>query len=98
MALQERRLAGLQLDHAAAVLDFLANKFTNAELFDWMSGVLGRVYAYFLQQATAIAQLAQAQLAFERQEPAPGFISSDYWQDPRTAPTVDPVTRRTAKV
>ena len=81
VALQERRLAGLQLDHAAAVLDFLANKFTNAELFDWMSGVLGRVYAYFLQQATAIAQLAQAQLAFERQEPAPGFISSDYWQD-----------------
>jgi len=81
VALQERQLAGLQLEHAAAVLDFLANKFTNAELFDWMSGVLGRVYAYFLQQATAIAQLAQAQLAFERQEPAPGFIRSDYWQD-----------------
>jgi len=81
VALQERQLAGLQLDHAAAVLDFLANKFTNAELFEWMSGVLGGVYAYFLQQATAIAQLAQAQLTFERQEPAPGFIRSDYWQD-----------------
>jgi Tc toxin complex TcA C-terminal TcB-binding domain len=81
VALQERQLAGLQLEHAAAVLDFLANKFTNAELFEWMSGVLGRVYAYFLQQSTAIAQLAQAQLAFERQEPAPGFIRSDYWQD-----------------
>jgi hypothetical protein len=81
VALQERALAGLQLDHAQAVLDFLANKFTNAELFEWMSGVLGRVYAYFLQQATAIAQLAQAQLAFERQEPAPGFVRSDYWQD-----------------
>src|SRR5205085_1210178 len=54
---------------------------TNAELFDWMSGVLGRVYAYFLQQATSMALLAQAQLAFERQEPAPGFIASDYWQD-----------------
>jgi hypothetical protein len=81
VAVQERALAGLQLDHAQAVLDFLANKFTNAELFEWMSGVLGRVYAYFLQQATAIAQLAQAQLAFERQEPAPGFVRSDYWQD-----------------
>jgi hypothetical protein len=87
VALQERALAGLQLDHAQAVLDFLANKFTNAELFEWMSGVLGRVYAYFLQQSTAIAQLAQAQLAFERQEPSPGFVRSDYWQD--TADSAD---------
>lgn len=63
------------------MLDFLSNKFTNAELFEWMSGVLGGVYAYFLQQATAIAQLAQAQLAFERQEPALGFVRADYWQD-----------------
>ena len=81
VAQQERHIAGLQLDHARAVLDFLSNKFTNAELFEWMSGVLGGVYAYFLQQATAIAQLAQAQLAFERQEPAPGFVRADYWQD-----------------
>jgi hypothetical protein len=45
-----------------------------------MSGVLGRVYNYFLQQATAVAQLAQSQLAFERQEPALSVIQSDYWQ------------------
>ena len=62
-------------------MNFLANKFTNAELFEWMSGVLGGVYAYFLQQATALAQLAEAQLAFERQEPAPGFVRADYWID-----------------
>jgi hypothetical protein len=79
-ALQERNLAQLQLDHAGAVVEFLANKFTNAELFEWMSGVLGRVYNFFLQQATAVAQLAQSQLAFERQEPALSVIQSDYWQ------------------
>jgi len=78
---QERKLAGLQLDHAEAVMNFLANKFTNAELFEWMSGVLNGVYAYFLQQAAALAQLAEAQLAFERQEPAPGFVRADYWID-----------------
>jgi hypothetical protein len=61
-------------------MDFLINKFTNAELYEWMSGVLGRVYNYFLQQATAIAQPAQSQLAFERQEPALSVIQSDYWQ------------------
>jgi hypothetical protein len=81
VAIQERQLTGLQLDHSQAVFDYLANRFTNAELFEWMSGILGRVYAYFLQQATAIARLAQAQLAFERQETAPGFVALDYWQD-----------------
>jgi hypothetical protein len=79
-AKQERDLAQFQSEHAQAMVDFLANKFTNAELFEWMSGVLGRVYNYFLQQATAVALLAQSQLAFERQEPALSVIQSDYWQ------------------
>ena len=57
--------------------------------YEWMSGVLGRVYAYFLQQATALARLAQAQLAFERQEPVPassppttgsGRPTRDHWR------------------
>ena len=68
---QEQTIARIQSDHARAVADFLAHKFTNAELYDWMSGVLGEVYSYFLQQATAMAQLAQIQLAFERQETPP---------------------------
>ncbi|MDI2127061.1 neuraminidase-like domain-containing protein [Yinghuangia seranimata] len=80
IAVRERDSAFEQLDHANTVADFLATKFTNAHLYEWMSGVLGNVYSYFLQQATAIAQLAQAQLAFERQEPLAGFIAADYWQ------------------
>ena len=47
-----------------------------------MSGVLQEVYSYFLQQATAMARLAQNQLAFERQEATPLFIQHDYWQPP----------------
>lgn len=81
LAGQERQLAVLQQDHAQAVATFLATRFTNAELFEWMSGVLGRVYAFFLQQATALARLAEAQLAFERQELPIGFVGSDYWRD-----------------
>jgi len=50
-------------------------------LFEWMSGVLARVYAYFLQQATALARLAESQLAFERQELPAGFVATDYWRD-----------------
>ncbi|CUS38115.1 hypothetical protein COMA1_40418 [Candidatus Nitrospira nitrosa] len=94
IATQERTLAVLQLEHAEAVMNFLANKFTNAELFEWMSGVLGGVYAYFLQQATALAQLAEAQLAFERQEPAPGFVRVDYWIDTTAGAGTEATDRR----
>ena len=45
---QEGVIAQLQADNAAATADFLANKFTSAELYDWMSDVLGRVYGFFL--------------------------------------------------
>lgn len=94
VAAQELRLAKNQLEHAEAVMNFLANKFTNAELFEWMSGVLGGVYAYFLQQATALAQLAEAQLAFERQESAPGFVRADYWNDTTAGVGTEPTDRR----
>jgi Tc toxin complex TcA C-terminal TcB-binding domain len=77
---QELTIASKQADHDQAVVTFLATKFTNTELYRWMSGVLGRVYAYFLQQATAMARLAEDQLAFERQEQPLSFIQPDYWQ------------------
>jgi hypothetical protein len=82
IAIADRGIAGLHLDHAAATAEFLAGKFTNSALFEWMSGVLGGVYAYFLQQAATLAQLAQAQLAFQRQEPSRELIQRDYWQGP----------------
>lgn len=76
---QERVIAALQAEHAAQVVDFLSNKFTNVEMYDWMSNVLEGVYGFFLQQATAVAKLAENQLAFERQQVPPPFIQADYW-------------------
>jgi hypothetical protein len=77
---QELNIISMQSSHAQQTLDFLVNKFTNAELYDWMSVVIEGVYRNFLQQATAAAQIAANQLAFERQEPIPRFIQSDYWE------------------
>jgi hypothetical protein len=85
IAQAESRVASLQADHAKATLDLLANQFTSPGMYRWLSDTLGGVYRYFLQQATAIARLAQAQLAFERAQPARVLIRSDYWQ-PLTAP------------
>jgi hypothetical protein len=82
---QERAIAELQHENAEDVVQFLATKFSNAELYEWMSGVLEGVYGHLLQQATAMAQLAASQLAFERQEPPPPFVQADYWL-PEAAP------------
>ncbi|PLS80228.1 MAG: hypothetical protein CYG59_09110 [Chloroflexi bacterium] len=79
---QERTIAEMQAEHAEEMVDFLTTKFTNVELYDWMSGVLERVYSFFLQQATGMAQLASNQLAFERHEVPPPYIQSDYWEVP----------------
>ncbi|WP_030322685.1 neuraminidase-like domain-containing protein [Streptomyces sp. NRRL B-3229] len=92
IAVQEQAVASLQHDQATATLKFLSQQFTNADLYLWMSNTLGGAYRYFLQHATATARLAQAQLAFERAEPAQTLIRNDYWQSPAelTANTVQP--------
>lgn len=77
---QEKAIAEIRNTHAKDTVAFLANKFTNVELYDWMSDVLEGVYSFFLQQATSTARLAENQLAFERQEPPAALIQSDYWQ------------------
>jgi hypothetical protein len=82
VATQEQKIAQIQLDHAAATVQFLAGKFTNVELYEFMSQVLDGVYRFFLQQATALAKLAENQLAFERQEPLQGIIQGDYYAAP----------------
>jgi hypothetical protein len=82
IANRERELASLQQQHAEAIVTFLASKFTSAELYAWMSGVLGQVYRYFLQQATSVARTAEHQLAFERQQRLGPLVQVDYWQPP----------------
>ena len=79
VAAEEAIAAELIQRNDRARLAFLETKFTNAELYAYMSGVLGGVYRYLLQRATAVARLAEQQLAFERQAPMPGSIKSTYW-------------------
>jgi len=86
---QELNIARTQDVNANAAVDFLTTgRFATAELYEWMSGILGRVYDYFLQQATATARLAQSQLAFERQEGVLSIVQSDYWQPPSEGGTM----------
>jgi hypothetical protein len=82
IAQQERAIAGLEQTHAADVLEFLRNKDFTEEMYRWIASVLEDVYRFFLQVATATARLAQAQLAFERQEGQLKAIQPNYWNVP----------------
>jgi hypothetical protein len=82
VTVQQRQIAQLDLTHTQDTLTFLTGKFTNAELYDFMSRTLSKVYAYFLRQATSTALSASNQLAFERQTTVPSYIQSDYWAAP----------------
>ena len=73
--MQERTISQLQTDHAETTMEWVSNKFTNVELYDWISRILEGVYRYFLQEATSIAKLAASQLAFEQQEAAATIYS-----------------------
>lgn len=77
---KERDISNMQMEHSQWVVDYLQNKFTNYELYEWMMETLGDVYSYFLQEATSLAMTAQKQLSFERQQLVPSFIKSDYWE------------------
>lgn len=79
---QESRISELKAEQAEEIGDFLNEKFTNVQLYSWMSNILEGVYRYFLHQATATARLATNQLAFERQEVPPVVIQDNYWDVP----------------
>lgn len=83
---QEKTIAETQVSQARDTIEFLSNRFTGFELYDWMSGILADAYRTLLQQATAMAKVAQTQLAFERQETPPAIIRADYWTAPSTNP------------
>jgi Tc toxin complex TcA C-terminal TcB-binding domain len=82
IAKAEQSISDLEQTNAQDAVEFLANEFTNPDLYSFMSGVLGGVYGYFLRQATGISTLAENQLAFQRQEAPLGIIQADYWAPP----------------
>jgi hypothetical protein len=82
---QEKRISELGQDHAQDTVNFLQNKFTNVELYDFMGDVVGAAYKYMLQEATSVALMAQRQLAFERQNGGVDLVVRDYWSSPNSS-------------
>lgn len=77
---QESNIAQLRKTFADDAVEFLGNKFTGKELYEWMAKNLRKLYREQLNMAIATAKGAQRSLEFERQTSL-DFIGSEYWDD-----------------
>lgn len=70
----------LQIDNAREVDEFMRNKFTNEELYDWMVNQLSSVYFQSYQLAYDIAKKAEKCYHYElSEEEDTSFIQFGYW-------------------
>ncbi|MEP6862940.1 MAG: neuraminidase-like domain-containing protein [Deltaproteobacteria bacterium] len=65
--------------NAEAVKGFLANKYTQAQLYDWMVSQLTTVHAQAYQLAYGLAQQAQSAYQYELGRYTDTFIQFGYW-------------------
>lgn len=75
-----------EITHSASVATFLRDRFTNAELYGWMSGELAGLYFQTYQLAHEAALAAQRAYQFERgvdDDAAATFIRPQHWQSRR---------------
>jgi len=70
-----------QAEDASRVAAFLQDKFTNAELYTWMSQQVARVYFQSYQMAFQLAIKAEKAYRFDLGLTTSNFIQYGYWDD-----------------
>jgi hypothetical protein len=78
IAQKELDIQNTQISNAQAVSDFLTNKYTNAQLYNWMITQLTTVYTQAYQLAFSLALQAQNAYQYELGS-ADTFIQFGYW-------------------
>ncbi len=68
-----------QIENAAAIEDFLRDKYTNQDLYDWMVGQISAVYFQCYKMAYDIAKRVEQAFRFERGLSSSDFITFGYW-------------------
>lgn len=86
LATDEYATHQLQIQNAQTVTSFLQSKFTNTQLFTWMSGQISATYFQAYQLAYELAK--RAEKAFHREigdeaSPAVNYIQFGYWDSLR---------------
>jgi hypothetical protein len=87
LAIAERELGNheMQIENANVVDEFLRNKYTNQELYDWMVGQVATVYFQSYQLAYGLAKKAERCYQYELGLDAgsTSFIQFGYWDSLR---------------
>jgi Tc toxin complex TcA C-terminal TcB-binding domain/Neuraminidase-like domain len=78
IATQESVIQSKQVANAQAISDFLTNKYTNTQLYDWLVTQLSSVHTQAYQLAFSLAQ--QAQLTYQYELGSQDtFLQPGYW-------------------
>lgn len=73
----------LQIEHSQAVEQFLAEKFTNTELYQWQKEQLFDVHKRSYNLAYELAKKAEKAYRFETGNELASFVQYGYWDDAR---------------
>jgi hypothetical protein len=79
IAEQEVKNHDLQTENARAVDDYLRHKYTNQELYEWMTSQISTLYFQTYQLAYDLARRAEKAYRFERGVTTSSFIQFGYW-------------------
>jgi len=69
----------LQTENAKVVDDYMRSKFSNQDLYDWMTSQLSAVFFQSYQLAYDVAKKAEKAFRFERGLTSSNFIQFGYW-------------------
>lgn len=72
-----------QIDNARSIDEFMKSKYSNAELYRYMSNALASLYFRTYQLALDVAKRAQRCFQFELGQPNASFIEPGYWNSAR---------------
>jgi hypothetical protein len=78
IAASEQAIQTQQIANAQAVSDFLTNKYTNSQLYEWLVTQLTSVHTQAYQLALTLARQAETTYRFELGSTS-SFIQSGYW-------------------
>jgi hypothetical protein len=85
MAQRELEILEQQIAHNESISTFMRDKFSNAQLYQWMASKLSALYYQTYQMAFDMAKAAEKAFQFERgiKESDANFIGGSYWDSQR---------------
>ncbi|MGB1276182.1 MAG: hypothetical protein ACPG77_10570, partial [Nannocystaceae bacterium] len=72
-----------QIANSRQVFEYLQSKFSNTELYSWMSGELSKLYYQAYQIAADLARRSERCFQYELADPGASFVTFGHWDNRR---------------